>query len=376
MNFSYTEEQNLLRDSVARFIQKDYTFEKRREILRSPEGWSRAVWAQLAEMGLLGMAIPAEHGGFGGSMVDTMLAMQAIGNGLVVEPYLATVVLGGGALVLAGSAEQRESVLPKIVEGATTLALAATEAGGRYSPAHVETKATKAGGGWKLSGAKAVVLHGGQAEQLVVSARTAGGAADADGITLFLVDAKAAGVSVRDYRTIDGLRAADVTLADVAVPASAVIGTVDAGLPVLEAVTDRGIAAVCAEAVGVMETLGQLTLEYIKTRQQFGQPIGRFQVLQHRAVDIFIQTELAKSMAVLAAMKADDADAAARRHACSAAKVQIGRGGRAVAQSAIQMHGGMGMTDELAASHYAKRLTMIDFQLGDAEHHLDRFIAA
>ena len=374
MNFSYTEEQQLLRDSVARFIQKDYSFDIRKAILKSPEGWSRKTWSQLAEMGLLGLPIPADYGGFGGSLVDTMVAMQAIGNGLVVEPYLATCVLGAAALVAAGTEAQKTDLLPQIVEGKLTLALAHSEPAGRYTTYFVTTRAVAAGGGFTLNGAKAVVTHGGQADKLIVSARLSGGESDPDGIALFVVDRSAPGVTFRDYRTIDGQRAAEIKFAEVKVAAGARLDAADAAAA-LDAVIDRGAAALCAEAVGVMETLGTLTLDYIKTRQQFGQPIGRFQVLQHRAVDMFIHLEQSRSMAILAAMKVDEGDVRERVKAVAAAKVLIGRSGRATAQSAIQLHGGMGMTDELPASHYAKRLTMIDFQLGDSEHHLDRFIA-
>jgi alkylation response protein AidB-like acyl-CoA dehydrogenase len=380
MNFSYTEEQQLLRDSVARFVQKDYTFDDRRRIIASAAGWSREAWATIAEMGLLGLPIPSAYGGFGGSMVDTMVAMNAVGNGLIVEPYLATAVLGAGAVAAAGSEAQKQSLLPAVVEGKLVLALAYAEAGARYDAHHVGTRARKSGTGFVLDGAKTVVAHGGQADKLVVTARTAGADGDSLGISLFVVDANAKGVVRRDYRTIDGQRAADITFTGVSVGPDALLGDADGAAPALAHVLDRGAAALCAEAIGVMETLGTLTLEYIKTRQQFGQPIGRFQVLQHRAVDMFVHTEQSKSMAILAAMKADTvmppADVRDRAKAVSAAKVHIGQSGRWVAQSAIQLHGGMGVTDEMAASHYAKRLTMIDFQLGDAEAHLDRFIAA
>ncbi|MEO7402877.1 MAG: acyl-CoA dehydrogenase [Burkholderiales bacterium] len=374
MNFSYTEEQQLLRDSIARFIQKDYTFDIRRAIYTSPEGWSKKVWAQLAEMGLLGLSIPAEYDGFGESMVDAMVAMTAVGNGLVVEPYLATVVLSAGAIAAAGSDAQKAALLPRVVDGSLTLALATIEPGGRYNLNHVTTRATRNGDDYVLAGAKAVVAHGGQADKLVVSARTAGADTDPRGISLFVVDATAAGVTRRDARTIDGQRVADISLANVRVPASALLGEADAAAPILERVVDRGVAALCAEAVGVMETLNAQTVEYLKTRQQFGQPIGRFQVLQHRAVDMFIHLEQCRSMAILAAMKVDTTDRVERIKAVAGAKVHIGESGRTVAQSAIQLHGGMGVTNEMPAAHYAKRLTMIDFQLGDSQHHLDRFI--
>jgi len=375
MDFSFSEEQQLLRDSVARYIERDYGFEKRRAIQRSAEGFSREVWSQFAEMGLLGLTTPEEHGGFGGGATDTLVVMQAFGSGLVVEPYLASAVLGAGIVARAGTAHQQEALLPAAARGELLLTLAHAEVESRYALAEVSTQARRQGAGYVISGRKTVVPWGAQADKLIVSARTAGGARDAQGISLFVVDRTAKGVSARDYRTIDGLRAAELRLDAVAVGAEAALGPLERALPLLEAIADVGAAALCAEAVGVMETLNAQTLDYIKSRQQFGQPIGRFQVLQHRAVDMFIHLEQSKSIALLAAMRADSDDAAERRRAVSAAKAHIGRSGRAVTQMAIQLHGGMGVTDELPASHYAKRLTMIDFHLGDADFHLERLIA-
>ncbi len=375
MDFSLVEEQQMLRDSLARFVQKDYGFERRRANQQQPEGFSRQTWAQLADMGVLGIALPQEHGGYGGSMVDAMIVLNAVGNGLMVEPFMATAILGGRALVHGGSEAQRANILPALVEGKLLLAFAYAEVQGRHDARRVTTTARRDGNSFVLNGTKSVVLHGAQADTLVVSARTAGGNADAQGITLFLVEGKAKGVSRRDYRTIDGLRAAEVTLSNVAVDASAVLGSIDGGMAVIERVLDDGAAALCGEAVGVMETLNALTLDYIKTRQQFGQPIGRFQVLQHHAVDMLVHCEQSRSMAIMAAMRCESADAKERRHAVSAAKVFIGKSGRALAQSAYQMHGGMGLTNEMPASHYGKRLTMIDAWLGDTDFHLERFIA-
>jgi len=372
MNFAFTEEQTLLQDSLMRFVQKEYTFEKRLAIQKSSEGYSRAVWGQLAGMGVLGLPFAEEYGGFGGGAAETLIVMQAIGSGLLVEPYLATVVLGGGLVHALGDPAQKQ-MLPPLAEGRLMLAFAHGEPRSRYALAQVETRAAREGKGWKLSGGKAVVLHGAQADRLIVSARTGGAANDETGISLFIVDRGAAGMSVRDCRTIDGLRAAEVGLNDVRVDAQALLGAEGGAFPAIDRVSDAGAAALCAEAVGVMETLNAQTLDYLKTRQQFGQPIGRFQVLQHRAADMFIHCELSRSMALLAAMKAAGSHAGERRRAVSAAKVQIGRSGRFIGQAAIQLHGGMGVSDELVASHYAKRLTMIDFWLGDTEHHLARF---
>ena len=379
MDFSFTEEQTLLQDSLKRFVHKEYTFEKRKAILSSADGYSREVWSQLAEMGVLGLPFAEEVGGFGGGAAETLIVMQAIGSGLLVEPYLATVVLGGGLVQALGSAPQKQE-LAQVAEGKLLLAFAHGEPRSRYALSHVETRAQrvgKAGGaGWKLSGRKAVVLNGAQADRLIVSARSGGAAGEEAGISLFIVERGAAGLAVRDVPTIDGLRAAEVELKDVRVAADALLGAEGGAFAAIEQASDTGAAALCGEAVGVMEALSAQTLDYLKTRQQFGQPIGRFQVLQHRAADMFIHCELSKSMALLAAMKAGEADARERRRAVSAAKAHIGRSGRFVSQSAIQLHGGMGVTEELPASHYAKRLTMIDFWLGDAAHHIERFGAA
>jgi len=375
MDFSFSEEQQLLRNSLARYIEREYPFEKRRAIQRSAEGFSREVWSAFAEMGLLGLTMPEAHGGYGGTAVDTSVVMQAIGNGLVVEPYLASAVIGAGIVARAGSAEQKASLLAAASRGESVLTLAHAEPDSRYELANVATSARRQGGSFVLHGHKAVVPWGAQADKLVVSARTAGGPRDRNGISLFVLGRGMKGVSARDYRTIDGQRAAEVRLDSVVVGADAVLGPIDEALPLLEMMTDVGAAALCAEGVGVMETLNAQTLDYIKTRQQFGQPIGRFQVLQHRAVDMFIHLEQSKSIALLAAVRADSADATERRKAVSAAKAHIGRSGRIVTQMAIQLHGGMGVTDELPASHYAKRLTMIDFHLGDADFHVERLVA-
>jgi alkylation response protein AidB-like acyl-CoA dehydrogenase len=376
MDFSLTEEQQLLRDSIARFVQNEYSFEARKAIVASPTGWSAKVWGQFAEMGLLGVAFAESHGGFGGSAVDVMVVMQELGRGIVVEPYLSTVVLGGGLVALAGTESQRQAVLPGIARGERRVALAFGEPHSRFDLNDVATQARRSGTEYVLSGRKAVVLHGAAADILIVAARTAGTQRDAGGITLFLVDRASRGVTVHDYRTIDGLRAADVALEGVRLGADAILGPLDGGLPLLEHAVDLGAAALCAEAVGVMESLNALTLDYLKTRQQFGQPIGRFQVLQHRAVDMMMHAEQVKSIACLAAARADSTDAAERRRAVSAAKSLVGRSGRFVAKEATQLHGGMGVTLDLPAAHYSKRLTMIDFWLGDSDWHLDRFAAA
>ncbi|WP_439815809.1 acyl-CoA dehydrogenase family protein [Zavarzinia sp. CC-PAN008] len=372
MDFTFSDEQKLLADSVERFIQDDYDFDSRRAVLKSEEGFSRKTWATFAELGWLAIPFSEEDGGLGGGAVETMIVQEAFGKGLVVEPYLSTVVLGGGFIRHGGTAAQKQALIPQIIEGKALLAFAQTEPTSRYALNDVSTKAEKSGSGWKLSGHKAVVLHAPSADKLIVTARTGGARTDEAGITLFLVDAKAAGVTRRDYPTVDGFRASEVTLDGVQVGAEDVIGEVDNGLPLIEQVVDEGIAAVVAEAVGAMKVLNDTTVEYLKTRVQFGQPIGKFQVLQHRAVDMFMNYEQSKSMSYMANLKLGE-EAKARKKAISAAKVQIGKSGRFVGQQAVQLHGGMGMTDELNVGHYFKRLTMIDTQFGNIDHHLKRF---
>ena len=367
MDFNYTDEQNALRDTLSRFIAKDYGFEQRRALAKSGEGFSRDHWKQFADLGLLALPFHEDFGGMNGNAVDTLLVMEAFGRGLVLEPYLATVIVAGGLIRDAGSAAQKEDLLPSIAGGELMLALAHYERGARYEVSRVDTAAKADGSGWKLSGAKAVVLGGGAADKLIVSASSG------KGISLFLVDAKASGVTVRSYMTQDGGRAAEVRLDNVSVGADALVGAQDAALPAIERALDYGIAAMCAESVGIMAALDEATLEYLKTRKQFGQPIGRFQALQHRMVDMVIATEQARSMAMMAAVKADSSDAAERRRALSAAKAYIGQQARFVGQQAVQLHGGMGVVDELNVSHWFKRLTMINATFGDVDHHLGLF---
>lgn len=373
MDFELSEDQVLLQESVQRFVQNTYSFEQRRKLVDTDQGFSDDNWKQFAELGWLGMAFPEEAGGYGGTAVETMVVLEEFGKGLVAEPFVSTVVLGGGAIVNGGSDAQQQEIVPKIAEGDLKLALAFAERQSRYNLADVETKADKSNGDYVLSGAKSVVFGAPSADTFVVSARTSGGARDEAGITLFLVDAGADGVAVRGYPTVDGMRAGEVTLDGVKVSGDAVVGQVDGGYDVLDKTIDQAIAATAAEAVGAMSALNDMTLEYIKTREQFGQPIGKFQVLQHRMVDMFIAHEEAKSMAMMAAMRIDDEDASERRKAASATKVQIAKSARYVGQQAIQLHGGIGMTDEYAAGHYFKRLTMIDRSFGDGDHHLARF---
>lgn len=372
MNFNFSDEQRQFRDSLDRYVREAYSFDARRAIVASEQGWSAEIWQQLAEMGALAIALPEAHDGFGGGAFDTLLVMEALGRGMVVEPYLATVVLGAGLIADAGTAAQQAATLPRVAAGELQLSLAHSEGGSRYALSQVATTAVRDGDTYVLNGSKAVVLHGATADQLLVSARTSGKPRDEQGISLFLVDAKTAGVSVAGYPTQDGQRAAEVQLKNVRVAANALIGTEGQALAVIEKAIDRGIAALCAEAVGNMSAMIEATVGYLKTRKQFGVAIGSFQALQHRAVEMYLHAEQARSMAYLAAARLDG-DAAARRHAVSAAKVLIAQSARYVSQQAVQLHGGIGVTDELAGSHYFKRLTMISQQFGDVDHHLDRF---
>jgi len=370
MDFDLTEEQRLLKESLDRLIGDRYTFEQRKSYAQAPEGWSRELWAQYAELGLLGLPFAEQYGGSAGGPVETMIAMEAFGGALVLEPFLATVVLGGGFLRHGGSAEQCADLVPKIADGSLTLAFAQTERHSRYDLADISTAAVRDGAAWVLDGEKGVVLHGDTADKLIVTARLSGGRRDRDGVGVFIVDGKAAGVSRRGYPTQDGLRGAEITFAGVRVGPEDALGEPGAALPLVERAVDEAIAALCAEAVGAMAAMHELTVEYLKTRRQFGREIGSFQILQHRAVEMLIALEQARSMAMFATMMAAEENAAERRSAVSAAKVQIGRSGRLVGQQAIQLHGGIGMTMEYKVGHYFKRTTMIDTMFGDADYHL------
>ncbi|HEX7476603.1 MAG TPA: acyl-CoA dehydrogenase family protein [Polyangiales bacterium] len=378
MDFSFNEEQNLLRDSVRKFVEKSYSFEQRRALSKSELGFSRDNWRAFAELGWTAIPFCEADGGLGGKAVDTMIVVEELGKGLVLEPYFATVVFAGGLLRRGGDA-LRAKHLPGLIGGETLAAVAYAEVDSRFDLHNVATTAKREGSGFVLDGKKIGVIAGPSADLLIVSARTSGGGQDKSGITLFAVDAKSAGVSRKDYRTVDGLRASDVTLSKVKVDASSVIGEVDAidnGLAILEAGVDEAIIALGAEAMGVMEVLFKSTLDYIKERKQFGVPIGSFQALQHRMVDVFIEYEQAKSMAYMAAMTQDAANSSSElAKAAAALKVQLGKSGRVVGQQAIQLHGGMGMTEELAVSHYFKRMTIIDLMFGNADHHLGRYVA-
>lgn len=370
MDFDFTEEQSMLKNSVDRLVAERYGFEQRQAWLASSKGWSREMWTAYADMGLLGLPFSESDGGIGAGPVDTMIVMEAIGRALVLEPYFATIILAGGCLRAGANASQRAQLVPVIAAGELLLAFAHSESQSRYELANVRTSAKRQGDQWVLEGGKRFVLNGDSADKLIVSARIDGGQRDRDGLALFLVDASAPGVTRRGYFMQDRLRAADVQLANVRVTDAALIGEAGLALPIIEQATDEALAALCAEAVGVMTKVHELTVDYLKTRKQFGVTIGSFQALQHRAVDMLVMIEQARSMALFATMMASESDPAERSRAMSAAKVQIGKSARFVGQQAVQLHGGIGVTEECHAGHYFRRLTMLELMLGDTDHHL------
>jgi alkylation response protein AidB-like acyl-CoA dehydrogenase len=372
MDFSFTDEQSMLRDMVASYLSDTYSFEQRRATLGAEPGWSPKVWKAFAEeLGILGAAFSEELGGLGGGPVENMIVMEEFGKALVVEPYLGTVVIGGGFLKHSGHA-RAEELIGQIISGDAIFAFAWAEPQGRYNMADLKTTARKDGGGYMLNGQKAVVIGAPYATHLIVTARTDRGQRDAEGVSVFLVDKAAAGVSTRDYPTVDGFRASEVTFENVQVGAEALIGPEGRAVPLIEKVMDEAIAATCAEACGVLRKLHEGTLEFTRQRKQFGQPLSSFQVLQHRMVDMFINVEQAISMTYMATVKLSEADVE-RSKAAAAAKVQIGKACKFVGESAIQLHGGMGMTDEMAIAHYFKRATMIESAFGSTDHHLARY---
>ena len=373
MDFNLTREQQMLSDVVQSFVAKEYTFQTRRGILESSDGWSRKVWSKLAEMGLLGLQVPEEYGGMGSASIEMLLTMTALGRGLLLEPYLQSAVLATALIRDLGSRGQKETLLPSLAAGERIAVPAHAERGSRYDLSRVATSAVRTGVGFTLNGRKTVVLHAAAADVLLVSARTAGKPDAEAGISLFTVERTAAGVSLQSYPTLDGQRGADVTLRDVQLPREALLGPEGGAFPAIEAAWDLGITALCAEAVGALEAIFQATVDYTRTRKQFDVPIAHFQALQHRMADMMIHVEQAKSMSYLAALRCTERDASVRGRAISACKVLIGQACRRVGQEAVQLHGGMGVTDELSVSHYFKRLTAIELSLGDTEHHLERF---
>ncbi len=372
MDFNLSEEQVLLKDVIDKLILKEYSFEQRRRYGVTPEGWSRTFWGQLARQSFLALPFAAEHGGLDGGPQELMLVMEALGRGLVLEPYFGSVVVAGSILRHGASETQLARLVPRIAAGELLLALAQSEKQSRYELGDVLTAAGTDADGYVLNGAKIVVVHGDCADLLLVPARSSGGQRDRDGISLFLVGADAAGLRRRTYRTQDGLRAADLHLDGVRVGKEALIGPLGGGLTILESAADEAIAALAAESVGCMQALLDLTVNYLKQRNQFGGPIGRFQALQHRAAEVLMELEQARSMAMYAALMVSEPDPIERRRAMSEVKVQISKSGRFVAQQAVQLHGGIGVTEEYAVGHYFKRLSMMEALFGDSDHHMAR----
>lgn len=373
MDFSHSEERQLFKDMAARYIADKYKLEARNKAAETETGFSADHWAQFAELGLIGALFSEDDGGFGGSPFDVTVLFEELGRGLVNEPLLATAILGGGLVAELGNDAQK-ALLEEVIAGSRQMAFAHGEPKSRYDASHVELQGNKVGNGYTLNGAKAVVLNGGNADTLVVSARTSGKAWDEDGISLFLVAKGTAGVNVHSYPSIDGLQAAEVTFDNVEVPASALLGEEGKAWPAIEKVLARGAMALASEAVGIMEVCRDMTIDYLKTRKQFGVEIGRFQALQHRMATVLVEIEQARSAVINAAGHFND-DRIAREKAVSAAKTLAGKVGKLVAEEAIQMHGGIAMTWEYAVGHFAKRLVMIDHQLGDVDYHTARYVA-
>jgi pimeloyl-CoA dehydrogenase small subunit len=376
MDFDLSEEQRLLKESVDGLLTDSYDFDARKKYMKEKGGWSRTMWGKLAEQGLLGLPFAEADGGFGAGGVETMIVMEALGKALVLEPYLATVVIGGGFLRHGGSDAQKAAYVPAIIDGSKTLAFAQVEKNSRYDLHDVTTTAKKKDSGWVIDGEKFVVLNGENADVLIVTARTKGERRDKSGVGVFLVPANAKGITKKSYPTQDGLHAADITFTGVEVGADAVIGNPDDSLALIERVVDDARTALCAEAVGLMDESLKTTVEYLKTRKQFGVAIGTFQSLQHRASDMFVAVEQARSMSMFATMAADAKDAKERARSIAAAKVQIGKSLKFVGQQSIQLHGGIGMTMEAKIGHYFKRLTMIENTFGDTDYHQRRVAEA
>jgi alkylation response protein AidB-like acyl-CoA dehydrogenase len=379
MDLSFTEEQNLLRDSVRKFVDSQYDISVRNKLSASPTGFSQEYWQQFADLGWLALPFSEEDGGIGGTPVDTMVLMEEFGRGLVLEPYLATVVMFGSAISMAGSDAQKATLLPAIMDGSLMASFAYAEAQSHHDLNNIETSAVAEGDGYVLNGTKCVVLNAQSAGKLLVSTRTSGASQDHDGITLFIVDAEASGIKRIDYPTVDGLRAADISFTDVRVSAADVVGELGKGYTIVASIANRAILALAAEAVGAMEVLYQDTIAYTKQRKQFDHPLSEFQVLKHRMTEMFMEHALAKSLCIKATMLEtqglETQGSAETQRTIHALKYLIGKSSRFVGQNAVQLHGGMGMTEELRVAHYFKRLMIIDSQFGNTDHHLERFVA-
>jgi len=372
MDFSLSDEQQMLQDSITRFVQNDYDFYDRAKLVKSELGFSADHWKLFAELGWLMVPFTEDDGGLGGSAADLMVVMEEFGKGLVIEPFLATAIVGGGLISKAGNTQQKETLIGAIMDGSLQLAFAYAEPNSRYDLAYVATSADKTSGGYVLNGHKAVVLNAPVANKIIVSARTSGDTNNKDGISLFILDADSEGVDIQSYRTQDGGRAAEVRLNNVNITTENLLGTEGSALPTIEAILDRATLAVCAEAVGAMEIATAKTVEYTKTRKQFGTSISKFQALQHRMADMFIEQQQAKSIVLMAALKIDEGGIEASK-AVAAMKSLVGRASRKVGQETIQIHGGIGVTDELDIGHYFKRMTMIDLMFGNSDYQTQRF---
>ena len=372
MDFTFNEEQTMIQDQVEQFIQKEYDWETRQELSNSDLGFGTHNWKTFAELGWLGIAVSEKNGGFGGSSIETMLIMEEFGKGLVVEPFLETVVMSAGILDRHGTDEQKNQALNSVINGEMHLALAYAEPQSRFNLSDVVTEAKEEGDNFVINGFKSVVMNGPSANKIIISARTSGTQLEDKGISLFLVDSDIEGLTKSDYKTVDGRKASDINLENVIVSNSCLIGSLNAGFDILDDAIDRSILAISAEAVGAMEILYKTTVEYTKTREQFGTPIGKFQVLQHRMVDMFMEYEQCKSLLYMATMKNEESAPDAKK-AISGLKYQVGKAGKFVGQQSVQLHGGMGVTDELNVGHYFKRLTTIGTIFGNADFHLKQY---
>ena len=372
MDFTFNEEQSLIQDQVDQFVQKEYDWETRQSLSNSDLGFGDDNWQKFAELGWLGISVSEESGGFGGSSIESMLIMEAFGKGLVVEPFLETVIMSASLIDDHGTKEQKSSILEQAIAGKMHLALAYAEPQSRFNLSDVVTVAKADGDNFILNGYKSVVMNGPSANKVIVSARTSGSQLDEDGITLFIVDSDCEGIEKTNYKTVDGRRASDINIEKVTVPKENIVGEVNGGFQLLDSAIDKAILAISAEAVGAMEVLYKTTVEYTKTREQFGTAIGKFQVLQHRMVDMFMEYEQCKSLLYMATMKHEEGASDAKK-AISGLKYQVGKAGKFIGQQAVQLHGGMGVTDELNVGHYFKRLTTVGTIFGNTDYHLKKY---
>ena len=372
MDFNFNEEQTLIQGQVAQFIQRDYEWEKRQNLVSSGLGFSQENWKTFAELGWLGISLSEESGGFGGTALESMIIMEEFGKGLVIEPFLETIILCSGLIDSCGTGDQKSEILDQVIAGDMHLALGFTEPQSRFNLADVTTEAKLKDGNYIVNGFKSVVMNGPNANKLIISTRTTGNQTDKDGITLLVIDASQEGVSLRNYPTVDGRRASELTLENVKVPSSCLLGNEDQGFQLLEDAIDNATLGICAEAVGAMEVLYKTTVEYTKTREQFGQPIGKFQVLQHRMVDMFMEYEQSKSLLYMATIKNVEGSKDAKK-SISGLKYQVGKAAKFIGQQSVQLHGGMGVTDELNVGHFFKRLTTIISIFGNTDYHLKRY---